>query len=461
MKKSLLVLVLVLAPFMVFGQSYSPGDTNHSSGIDIVDALLIAQAYVGLNPSNYYASEADVNCSGGVDVVDALLVAQYYVGLISSFPCESTPVPGTTTSISGGNITVRARGTMGGEILEIQVNGNTVASFTMSTSYADYSASGSGTVRTAFTNDDQLENGMDIQVDYIIIDGTTYQAEDQATNTAVYVDGACGGSYSEWLHCNGYIEFGNGGSTTTSTGSTTTSSGGNGNSHAFLLLGQSNMAGYPTAQASDKVQNSRILVLGYDSCSATGSQEGVWRVAVPPLHECYQGAIGPGDWFSKTIISRYPSNDTIRLIPCAISGEKIETFLKNGGSRYSWIISRAQAAQQAGAIIDGILFHQGESNNGQTDWPSKVSQLVSDLRADLGLGNVPFLAGELLYSGSCAGHNTLINQLPNVISNCRVISANGLVVDPSDTQWHLHFDHDSQVEFGKRYAQAMIELLGL
>ena len=63
------------------------GDVNGSGAIDIVDALLIAQAYVGLNPSGYNAACADVNCSGTVDIVDALLVAQYYVGLISSFPC--------------------------------------------------------------------------------------------------------------------------------------------------------------------------------------------------------------------------------------------------------------------------------------------------------------------------------------------------------------------------------------
>jgi hypothetical protein len=56
---------------------------------------------------------------------------------------------------------------------------------------------------------------MDIQVDYIIYNNTTYQAEDQETNTGVYVDGACGGSYSEWLHCNGYILFNTG--TTTGT----------------------------------------------------------------------------------------------------------------------------------------------------------------------------------------------------------------------------------------------------
>jgi hypothetical protein len=40
-----------------------------------------------LNPANFNASAADVNCSGAVDIVDALLVAQRYVGLISNFPC--------------------------------------------------------------------------------------------------------------------------------------------------------------------------------------------------------------------------------------------------------------------------------------------------------------------------------------------------------------------------------------
>jgi hypothetical protein len=63
------------------------GDVNGNGTIDIVDALLIAQAYVELNPSNYNTACADVNCSGAVDVADALLIAQRYVGLISSFPC--------------------------------------------------------------------------------------------------------------------------------------------------------------------------------------------------------------------------------------------------------------------------------------------------------------------------------------------------------------------------------------
>jgi hypothetical protein len=63
----------------------TPGDANGNGTIDIVDALLIAQYYVGLNPSGFVAENADVNCNGTIDIVDALLVAQYYVGLINKF----------------------------------------------------------------------------------------------------------------------------------------------------------------------------------------------------------------------------------------------------------------------------------------------------------------------------------------------------------------------------------------
>lgn len=63
----------------------NPGDVNDDGIIDIVDALLVAQYYVGINPENFHAERADVNCDGGVDIIDALLIAQYYVGLIDEF----------------------------------------------------------------------------------------------------------------------------------------------------------------------------------------------------------------------------------------------------------------------------------------------------------------------------------------------------------------------------------------
>ncbi len=90
MKKVTVILFILTIPGIVcFSQSYSLGDVNHSGGIDIVDALLIAQRYVGLNPANFDASLSDVNGSGGTDIVDALLIAQFYVGLITQFPGQT------------------------------------------------------------------------------------------------------------------------------------------------------------------------------------------------------------------------------------------------------------------------------------------------------------------------------------------------------------------------------------
>lgn len=65
------------------------GDVNGDGTIDIVDALLTAQYYVGLNPAGFNPDAADVDCNGSVDIVDALLIARYYVGIITEFPCTS------------------------------------------------------------------------------------------------------------------------------------------------------------------------------------------------------------------------------------------------------------------------------------------------------------------------------------------------------------------------------------
>ncbi|MBN2535131.1 MAG: cellulase family glycosylhydrolase [Spirochaetales bacterium] len=75
---------LFLLPFMLWGQII--GDSNTDYIVDIVDALLIAQYYVGLTPSNFALDYVDVNTDSTIDIVDALLIAQLYVGLITELP---------------------------------------------------------------------------------------------------------------------------------------------------------------------------------------------------------------------------------------------------------------------------------------------------------------------------------------------------------------------------------------
>lgn len=70
---------------------------------------------------------------------------------------------------------------------------------------ADYTATAvAGTVRVGFINDGPNK---DVIVDYVQAGGTVLQSEMQAVNTALLVNGVCGGSFSELLNCNGYIEY--------------------------------------------------------------------------------------------------------------------------------------------------------------------------------------------------------------------------------------------------------------
>lgn len=240
------------------------------------------------------------------------------------------------------------------------------------------------------------------------------------------------------------------------------------NFHVYLLIGQSNMEGQPQPEAADRAIESRVKVLQYDNCASVARKVDQWYTAMPPLHSCFAG-VGPGDGFGKTLAAAYPEA-TIGLVPCGISGVDIDMFRKGVVSArrgefkippdnhwegaYEWVLERARLAQQTG-VIRGIIFHQGESDTGQAAWVDKVKGLVTDLRTDLGIGDVPFVAGELLYGGCCAAHNPIINQLPDQITNSFVVSAEGLM--GTDT---AHFDLAGQRELGIRYGNKMLEALG-
>ncbi|HEU4654296.1 MAG TPA: endo-1,4-beta-xylanase [Steroidobacteraceae bacterium] len=110
---------------------------------------------------------------------------------------------------SANSIVVRARGTAGGESISLRIDNTNVATWSLTTSFQNYSASTNlnGAITVAFTND---ASGRDVDVDYIVVNGETRQAENQSYNTALYANGSCGGGgYSEWMHCNGVIGFGN------------------------------------------------------------------------------------------------------------------------------------------------------------------------------------------------------------------------------------------------------------
>lgn len=239
------------------------------------------------------------------------------------------------------------------------------------------------------------------------------------------------------------------------------------NFHIYLAFGQSNMEGMGTVEAQDRVTNARVEVLQDQTCSNLGRTYGTWYTASPPLCRCW-GNLGPADWFGKTMADGMPDNVRIGIVNTSVGGCDIALFQKsapigradadippqfNGG--YAWLLDLAQIAQQEG-VIKGIIFHQGETNTGDPQWKYKVQEIVEDLKQDLGLGDIPFLAGEVLQApgNCCSSHNTEIAQIPDVIPNSYVISSAGLA--GADV---AHFTSEAYRTLGIRYAEKMLELI--
>lgn len=250
--------------------------------------------------------------------------------------------------------------------------------------------------------------------------------------------------------------------------------------HVYLCLGQSNMEGHVRVNPEFEPDvDSRFRVLQAVDCPNLGRVKGEWYKATPPLVRCYTG-IGPADFFGRAMVDALPSNIGVGVINVAVGGCKIELFdkdnfqeyvkgeadwLKNmvaeyDGDPYKRLVEMARIAQEDGAVIKGILLHQGESNTGDEEWPLKVKKVYDLLLEDIGLApnSIPLLVGEVVHAnqnGVCASMNEIIQTLPEVIPNSYVISS----ADCEAGRDRLHFSRRGYKMLGERYAEQMLSIL--
>lgn len=252
------------------------------------------------------------------------------------------------------------------------------------------------------------------------------------------------------------------------------------NFHIYLAFGQSNMEGQGDIGQQDKTVDERFQVLwAADNGSCSGKTKGKWSTAVPPLAHCQGAKLGPTDYFGRTMVEKTDPQIKVGVIVVAVAGCSIDLFDKDnyrsyaqgqqswmtqrintyGGNPYGRLIEMAKKAQEDG-FIKGIIFHQGETDAGNGQWPSKVKKVYDNIIKDLDLGSdIPFLAGEVLRSGVSAGANNNIAKLPQQSKNFYVVSSEGFNQALGDGQ-NVHFTSQEYRDFGKRYAEKMIEVLG-
>ena len=252
------------------------------------------------------------------------------------------------------------------------------------------------------------------------------------------------------------------------------------NFHIYLCFGQSNMEGNAAIESQDLSGISTRFQMMAAVNFGTNRTKGNWYKAIPPL--CRQNTgLTPADYFGRTLVEKLPENIKVGVINVAVGGAKIELYMDEFKDAYiagdaDWfknickeydndplgrLIEMGKLAQKKGTI-KGILLHQGESNNGESDWCEKVGKVYTRICYALGLNpaETPLLAGETLYAdqgGACSWHNiAALPHLKEYVANSYVISAKDL---PGNGKDPFHFSAAGYRTLGKRYAEQMYKLL--
>ena len=252
------------------------------------------------------------------------------------------------------------------------------------------------------------------------------------------------------------------------------------NFHIYIAYGQSNMEGNARNFTDvDKKEHPRVKMFATTSCPSLGRPTvGEMYPAVPPMFKCGEG-LSVADWFGRHMADSLP-NVTIGIIPVAQGGTSIrlfdpddyknylnsaESWLKNGAKAYGddgnamgRIIEVAKKAQEKG-VIKGIIFHQGETDGGMSNWEQIVKKTYEYMLKQLGLNaeETPFVAGEMVDGGSCAGFSSRVRGLSKYIANFGVASSKGYGSKGDG----LHFTVEGYRGMGERYAQQMLKLINV
>lgn len=224
--------------------------------------------------------------------------------------------------------------------------------------------------------------------------------------------------------------------------------------HIYLCIGQSNMAGRAPYTEEDAKPMERCLLL---------NTEDKWESASIPLNkystirkDIKMQKMNPSYMFARTMLDADKSV-TLGLVVNAKGGTRIDEW-KKGAEKYNpkdpfyvEAVRRTKIAMETGTL-KGIIWHQGEANCKDPNYLKKITQLITDLRADLESPNVPFVCGQINQTVEYP-FNTLILKLTDMVPHTGVATTEGL--SAMDT-WH--FDRDSMIILGTRYGKKMLEV---
>lgn len=220
--------------------------------------------------------------------------------------------------------------------------------------------------------------------------------------------------------------------------------------HAFLLIGQSNMAGRGYLNEAHEIDTSHIYTL----------RNGRWLNMFRPINpdRSFSG-VSLAESFAEAYSKKH--NVDVGLICCADGGTTLDQWMP-GELLFDNAVNNAKLAARTSEIV-GVLWHQGESDCTEERYPTYQARfeiMMQALRKELNLNNTPFILGGLgdyleLYPLKNYIH---INQaLKSIAENNEMVgfvSAEGLTANPDN----LHFNAESLYHFGIRYFEEFEKL---
>ena len=218
--------------------------------------------------------------------------------------------------------------------------------------------------------------------------------------------------------------------------------------HSILIIGQSNMGGRGFVSEVDPIKNPKILV----------ARNGRWRPMYVPVNP---DRVTSGINLVESFADLYANERDVEvgIIPCADGGSSLDQWAV-GSLLFDHACYMAKLAQRTSTIV-AVLWHQGESDCGDNNYPlyeEKMLKILDGFRTRLGLQDVPFLLGGLgdfltefpgsdVFGRNYKHINEALMRIAAQRERVGFVSAEGLGSNPDK----MHFSATALREFGVRY----------
>ena len=230
--------------------------------------------------------------------------------------------------------------------------------------------------------------------------------------------------------------------------------------NAFLMIGQSNMAGRGDIGDVTPISNPDCFML----------RMGRWQPMSEPVNPdrgIFTGKYKSGISLAASFADGYAkmTGEAAGLIPCADGGTSLSEW-EEGGVLFDHAVMMTRLALR-NARLCGILWHQGEADctddKNVDSYEERFIKMIKALRRELCAEEVPLLIGELSHSYTIGDRefadrperlNSVFAKIADELPHCALISSEGLTMKADG----LHFDSRSLRIFGERYLDGYLAM---